>query len=203
MRPDALRSSMARLAIGGVVAIVLITVGAIAIQRAHPSDVGITQAVLSDASRAVAAHVETMRDGATALRRAAAVGSTGPGGSAAEADRMDAERGQLANVAMILGNQAALLGPEPGRQARPDVHFVHTTGDAVISEANELAAHAKAMLTHAAALDGLAEPNGVRAIDTVLLRRQSATLSATATEMTRVGRLLQQAGDQFMRSLGR
>ena len=203
MRLDWRRFGLPRLATAGVSAIVLIAVGAVAMQRTGPSDVETTQQVLSDASRVVAAHIETMRGEVKALRAAAAAVSARSAGLAADADRMDTEQGELANLTMILKNQAALLGPTPQQHARQDIAFVHTTGNTVISEADEVATHAKRMLVRAAALDGWAETNAVRAIDTALLRQETATLSATAAGMTRVGRLLQQSGDQLMRSLGR
>lgn len=198
-----LRSGSARItiAVWGLIAITALVVAVVAIS--HSSDVAVSEQVLSDASRAVAAHADSMRDEATGLRGAAAAGTAQRDGLTREADLMDAEQAQLANLAMILRNQALLLGPTPAAHARIDVSVVHTTGNAVVSEAGAVAAHAEAMRAHARAIDSLTAANGVPPVSLTLLREQAAAPTATAGEGDRVGWLLQQAGDQFMRSLGR
>lgn len=202
MMRSGLRAGSARAAIAGAAVIVLIAVAVTVVAIAHPSDVAVSEQVLSDASRAVATHAESMRIEATGLR-AAAAGTAQRDGLTREADLMDAEQAQLANLAMILTNQARLLGPTPAQHARMDVSLVHTTGNAVVSEAEALAAHADAMRAHARAIDGLTAGSDTPPISPTLLREQAAALTATAGEGDRVGRLLQRAGDQFMRSLGR
>lgn len=197
------RSGSARVTIivWGLIATAVVVV--IVIATARPSDVAVSEQVLSDASRAIAAHADSMRDEATELRGAAAAGTAQRDGLTREADLMDAEQAQLANLAMILANQAWLLGPTPAAHARMDVSVVHTTGNAVVSEAGAVAAHAEAMRAHARAIDGLTAGSGAPPISLTLLGEQAAALTATAGDGDRVGRLLQRAGDQFMRSLGR
>ncbi len=189
------------IAIWGLIALAISLVAVVTI--AGPSDVAVSEQVLTAASQVVAAHADSMRGAATGLHIAAAVSTAQRDGLTKEADLMDAEQGQLANLAMILANQARLLGPTPAEHARIDGSVVHTTGNAVVSEAEALAAHAEAMRAHARAIDGLTAGSDTPPISPTLLREQATALTAAASKGTRVGRLLQQAGDQFMRSLGR
>lgn len=164
------------------------------------SDLNRSSSAMREAQSAASDHAAAMRG---LVRRLSA--GAGPSGTpSAAAQQLIDGAARLDNLALLLGNQAALLGPHPGQSVRTDVTFVHHTGDAVVAEAEAVIAHGQAMRDQAAVIGGLARSESSATADDALLLEEGATQLIDAGERARrAGVLLQQSGSQFMRSLGR
>ena len=168
------------------------------LQRAH-DELGVTR-------EAVVAHAAAMRAQSDRLMVTAQRSSSAhrqhwiddASGMATEAARLD-------DTARLLGNQAALLGEHLGRSVRSDLSFVHSAGDALVSEGDQLLVHGRAMREHAIAMEEFARSSetDITPADVALLRDGADRLTDAGERTRSVGILLSQVGEQFMRSIGR
>lgn len=164
------------------------------------------QAELGTARTAIAAHAQVMRTQGEALV-AAAQSSTSPyrDDVIADAQSMIADAARLDGTVSLLANQARLLGQHPGQSVRSNLTYIHQTGDALVAEGDQLVAYAATIREHAAAMDALAGSGAADIVSrTAALLRDGAGRLIDAGQRTRsIGVTLGQAGDRFMRSLGR
>ena len=193
--------------IGGSVAIVLLLfAAAIVAQQNTANDLQRAQGELVATRAAVVSHAAAMRaqsDGLLATARRST--SVHRQHWIDDARQMATEAARLDDTARLLGNQAALLGEHPGQTVRSDLSFVHTAGDAIVSEGDQLLAHGRAMREHALAMEEFARSSetDITPADVGLLRDGADRILDAAERTRSVGTLLTQVGEQFMRSIGR
>ncbi len=193
--------------IGGSVAIVLLLfAAAIWAQQSTANDLRRAQGEFTATRAAVVSHAAVMRaQGERLLATAQRSTSAHRQHWIDDAGKMTADAARLDDTARLLGNQGALLGMHPGQSVRSDLSFVHSAGDALISEGKQLVAHGRAMREHALAMEELARTSetDITPADVALLRDGAQRISDAGERTRSVGALLSQVGGQFMRSIGR